>query len=222
MICRLSYLSANSRPPAAASAEPIANVIVTTRSTLMPISDATRSSNDTARIARPELACGRPGTAARRRARARARARSMSTSRKWTPAIVASDAIGDERRHVLRVRAERPRQRAGVLEQQRHADRGDQHVEPRRLAQRAVREPLDRHAERGAQRHRERSGSTRQSRSPASALRASRTSRAIVNDDPRAEREHVGVREVDEAQDAVDERVAERDQRVERAEREAC
>jgi len=52
-VMRRSLRSANRMPPAAASAEPTANVTDTTTLTLMPISDATRSLNATARIARP-------------------------------------------------------------------------------------------------------------------------------------------------------------------------
>ena len=49
---------------------------------------------------------------------------------------------------------ERDIQLPQVLQQQRHADRRDQHVEPRRVPQRPVREPLDREADDAADDHR--------------------------------------------------------------------
>ena len=107
---------------------------------------------------------------------------------------------------------------ADVLEQQRHADRGDQRVEPRRVAQRPVGERSI------GSRSRRRRPSRRAARRPRpprrrrrGRRRSARTAPASGEADPRAEHDDVAVGEVDELEDAVHQRVAQRDQRVEAA-----
>ena len=68
-------------------------------------------------------------------------------SRKRAPRLGNLDrAIGDDLRERLRVGAED--ELAGILEEQRNADRGDEHGQLRAVAQRPVAEPLDDDADR--------------------------------------------------------------------------
>ena len=104
---------------------------------------------------------------------------------------------------------------AGILQQQRHADGGDEDVERGRAAQRPIGELLNRHAEQRAADHRG------QQHGEAAPHRVLRHEFAGIVADERPDHEHVRVREIDEAQDTVDHRVAERDERVDGAEGEA-
>jgi hypothetical protein len=108
-----------------------------------------------------------------------------------------------------------------VLEDERHADRRDQRREPGRPAERPVRDELDRDIDEPAGEHGdgERSEERRDERG---GRRADGQPERVLRDDHRpgdhpAEHEHVTVREVDQLEDAVHERVAERDERVDRA-----
>ena len=51
--------------------------------------------------------------------------------------------FGQQGRHLLRARAEHEIELSDILQQQRHADRGDQHVEPRCIAERSIGQSLD-------------------------------------------------------------------------------
>ena len=108
-----------------------------------------------------------------------------------------------------------------VLQDDRQADRGDQRREARRAPQRPVGDALERVADapcrRGSRRARPRRTITSGGRpvcAPASAL-------ITVKRDHRADHHDLAVREVDELDDAVDHRVAQRDDRVDAAERQA-
>ena len=127
-----------------------------------------------------------------------------------------------------RVRRERDRPRPlpdqrDVLEDERHADRRDQRHESGARRERLIGDALDGRVEEPAADHR---NDQRRRGSPATSV-AERGVRAEVEDverdrrrDHPADHEHVAVGEVDQLEDAVDERVAESDERVERAARE--
>jgi hypothetical protein len=109
-----------------------------------------------------------------------------------------------------------------VLEDERHPDRRDQRRESGRATQRPVRDTLDGGVEQAARGHRDEQRADDRRRE-----RARRGVSAEVEDrqDHRgrehpAEHEHVAVREVDQLEDPVHERVAERDERVDGAVRE--
>jgi hypothetical protein len=97
------------------------------------------------------------------------------------------------------------------LQQQAHADRGDQRGEPRRVAQRPVGDLLDREVEDRADD--DRRDQRDQEQQPArQAQAAHRDHHGPARQRP--DHQHVAVREVDQVDDAVDHRVAERDERV--------
>ncbi len=109
-------------------------------------------------------------------------------------------------------------QQADVLEDEREADRGDQRRQLRRVAQRPVAGALDHHVEaaagdagddqrqqQAADQHRRRGRDPEPERGPERER------------DQRADHEHLAVGEVDQLDDPVDHRVAERDQRPDRA-----
>ena len=107
-----------------------------------------------------------------------------------------------------------------MLQQDRHADRGDERREPRRIAQRSVGDALDRIAERHAHGDRRERGEQEDERAwgagQGNLQQAGRGERG-----ERADHHHLAVGEVDEAEHAVDHGVAERDQRVDAAEHQA-
>ena len=123
-----------------------------------------------------------------------------------------------ERVVVALLRAEQELQR--VREEEGHAERADQRRDARRVTERPVGEALDRDAEHGAARHRgERDQHEQQpERDDGVGRPAEQLERAEA--DERADGEDVAVGEVEELEDPVDERVAERDERVHAAERE--
>ena len=106
-----------------------------------------------------------------------------------------------------RARRRRDERHHDVLEQERHADRRDEHRDARRVAQRAVREPLDRDTEQGGHRHGDEDRG-----------HDGDAERDGIESEVRADHVDVAVREVDELDDAVDHRIAERDERVDAAE----
>jgi hypothetical protein len=115
-----------------------------------------------------------------------------------------------------RQRVAAPDHQREVLQDDRDADGGDQRREARRLAQRPVRDPFHGVADRHAQRDRARGGQhddgdRRQARSGQQVDHAERHHRT--------DHHHLAVGEVDELDDAVDHRVAERHDGVHRAER---
>jgi hypothetical protein len=97
---------------------------------------------------------------------------------------------------------------AGIFEQQGDADGGDEDVERGGAPQGAVGQSLDGHAQHGAAEHGD------EEDEEAAPDRVLRHELAQVVTDEGADHEHVRMREVDEAQDAVDHRVAERDERI--------
>ena len=108
-----------------------------------------------------------------------------------------------------------------VGEEERDAERADQRRDAWRVPERPVGEALDRHAEHGAARHRGERDQDEQEpdRDHGVGRAAEQLERAEA--DERAHHEDVAVGEVEELEDPVDERVAERDQRVDASEREA-
>ena len=123
----------------------------------------------------------------------------------------------DEVRHRLVVDA--VEREPDVLDDERHADRGDQRREPWRVAQRLVGDPLDRGVEEreAGHDHDEREREAADDREHARAHVEAEDADDHRARDEAGEREDVAVREVDQLQDAVDERVAERDETVDRA-----
>ena len=110
-----------------------------------------------------------------------------------------------------------------VLDDERDADGGDQRREPRRVAERLVRDALDGRVEEREERHRDRERREQPDDDQEDA-------RLVVQPEDRhdhrardepGEREDVAVGEVDELEDPVDERVPERDEPVDRAVRRA-
>lgn len=101
---------------------------------------------------------------------------------------------------------------AAVFEEEGDADGGDEDVEGGGGTERPVGKLLDGDAEGGAAEH---GGEEDEEAAPDRAFRDVLT--GVVADEG-ADHEDVGVREIDEAQDAVDHRIAERDQGVNRAE----
>jgi len=101
---------------------------------------------------------------------------------------------------------------AGILEEQRDADGGDEDVERGRAAERPVGQALDGHAQHGATDHCD------EEDDQAAPDRALGDVLAGIVADEGADHEDIGVGEINEAQHAVDHRVAERDERVDRPE----
>jgi hypothetical protein len=101
---------------------------------------------------------------------------------------------------------------AAVFQQQRDADGGDEHVERGATAQASVSEPFDRHAEQRAADH---GGHEHDESAP---NRVFRHQLAHVETDESSDHEDIRVREVDEPQHAINHRVAEGDESVDRAE----
>jgi hypothetical protein len=118
---------------------------------------------------------------------------------------------GQDRREGARRGAEEDL--AGVLEQQRDADGGDQYIEGGCAPQRAVRKSLDQHAKHSA------AGHGHEENDEAAPERSFRNDPPGEVADERADHEYIRVREIDEPQHPVNHRVAERDERVDRAER---
>ena len=127
------------------------------------------------------------------------------------------EAAGDHRRQRLDVGA------LGdldvVLQEDRHADGRDQRRQPERAAQRPVGDALDRPAIGGGEQHRDDQHDQQRQRHPGEAEHAEQR-----EDDDREEgADHVdlAVGEIDHADDAVDHAVADRDQAVHGAQRQA-
>ena len=104
---------------------------------------------------------------------------------------------------------------AAVFEEERDADGGDEDVEGGAAPQRAIDEALDDNAEEGAAEH----GNGEHDQ--AAPDRGLGDALADVVADERADHEHIGVREVDEPEHAIDHRIAEGDEGVDGAEGEA-
>ena len=121
-------------------------------------------------------------------------------------------------RRVVAARNAAEQQQHRVLEEERHAERGDQRRDPRRVAQRPVGEALDRDARArrqptpGEQEH----DQQQQRHGDRERRRAAEPLDHEVADE-RPDHVDVAVGEVQQLQDPVDHRVAERDQRVEAA-----
>ena len=117
---------------------------------------------------------------------------------------------------VAELRAEQQQRR--VLEEERDAERGDQRGDPRRVAQRPVGEALDREAEQPRAEHRDDEHAGHQQRDRDRRVQRAAQERQHAEADEGADHVDVAVGEVQELQDPVDHRVAQRDQRVEAAE----
>jgi hypothetical protein len=108
----------------------------------------------------------------------------------------------------------------GVLEQQRDSDRGDEDREPGPIAQRFVRKLLDHDPERGAGDHG--AGQNEDGPDPIGQLRDERMQPAVeIEPGEGADHKNVAVSEINEAENAIDHGISERDQRVDRSERES-
>ena len=191
---------------------PIRNVSEIVVSTLMPISRAASGSCAVARIALPrrEREMKRVITSSSGIVTPIA---STSPFSIVTPKIVTSVCCALMRSTMPSCDAAQP-QEPDVLQDERHAHGGDQRRELRRAAQRSVGDPLDQRVEnpRADHRHDQRRPGGR---------RTARTVEALVQPerpderggDERADHEHLAVGEVDQLDDAVDERVTDRHQR---------
>ncbi len=131
----------------------------------------------------------------------------------------SGDGVGlhlDDLRKGERVAA--PDHHRHVLQDDRYADRRNQGCKPRRAAQRPVRRPLHRVADQHAHRDRATGGGehNRERRQTRGRQRADHRERHHC-----AEHHHFAVREVDELDDAVDHRIAERDHGIDRPQRQA-
>ena len=126
--------------------------------------------------------------------------------------LLRADQVGD------RLLVAAPPQQADVLQDEREPDRRDQRRELGRVAQRPVGDPLDEHVQRAGHGHGEQqrdeqaAGEAERRRGQAEPERAPQ-----ADGGEGADHEDVAVREVDQLDDAVDERVADRDQRPDRA-----
>ena len=110
-----------------------------------------------------------------------------------------------------------------VLEDERHADRGDQGGQPRCVPERSIDDPFDEDVEEPDDRHREHEGTDQEEREEGQVVDRPALAHDPAEEDhghERADHEDVAMGEVDELDDPVDHRVAERDQRVDRADRE--
>ena len=128
-------------------------------------------------------------------------------------------AVHRERVVVLERGAEHQLHRVG--DEERDAEGADQRRDPRRVAQRPVGEALDRDAEHGAAGHRGERDQDQQQ--PDRHDRVGRAAEQLerAEADERAHHEHVAVGEVQKLEDPVDEGVAECDEGVDAAERQA-
>jgi hypothetical protein len=100
-----------------------------------------------------------------------------------------------------------------VLEHERHADGRDQRREPGGAPQRSIGHPIDGHVEGGGGQHGEREDERQQRHEVPAVQRPGHAEQGEPGEgDVEAQHEDVAVREVDQLDDAVDHRVAERDQ----------
>ena len=204
-------------PAMPASAEPMKNVAVIVRFTLMPSISAASRSAATARICLPSLV--RLTSSRSPTISTRPSTRTMiCTASMLTDPIVDPGRERDEVRRVVDPRLRAEQQQRRVLQEERDADRGDQRRDPRRVTQRPVGEALDRDAEPAAPSP---AASTNMitSSSGTGIVSADRPAEPLDHEvaDVRPDHVQVAVREVEQLQHAVDHRVAQRDQRVERA-----
>ena len=120
-----------------------------------------------------------------------------------------------EARVALRGRPEQPEHQ--VLDEERHADRGDERNQPGRVAQRPVGHPLHQHSHR--RREEDRHQHDQRQAEEEVGLPHPVGIELLRGDEPghRPDHEHLAVGEVDEAEHAVDHRVAQGDEAVHRA-----
>jgi hypothetical protein len=130
-------------------------------------------------------------------------------------ALEEAHAAGDHRLQGLVARA--LEELNVVLQEDRHADRGDQGGEARRVAQRPIGDALEGPSVHRGQQHRRDEHDQQGERHPADADQAEHEEGD--DRDERADHENFAVREIDHADDAVHHRVADRDQPVDHAER---
>ncbi len=214
---------ANITPAAPASAEPMMNVITITRSTSMPIIDAASRSYEVARIALPICVLFTSSVSAIIRTNAESDdddPQQRDVQRAPVEPLEEEHPAAERERVVVAVRRAEEELRA-VLEEERDAERRDQRRDPRRVAERPVREPLDRDAEpRGAD-HRDEEHQHHHEPDRDHRVRRAAERGEDAEADVGADHVDVAVREVEQLQDPVDHRVAEGDEGVDAAEREA-
>ena len=214
--------SANRTPAAPASAEPSTNVNTITRSMSIPIIAAASRSNEVARIALPVRVLLTRNQSTIISANAETM---MMIADERDLDVADREALQEERVPgsveqvvVAVLRAEQQLHR--VREEERDAERADQRGDPRRVAQRPVGEALDHDAEHRAACHRgERDDERAAAQIGTTGSVEPPSSWSIPKPMNEPDHDDVAVGEVEELEDAVDERVAERDQRVDAAER---
>ena len=207
-------------PATAASAAPITKVMEMVRSTSTPSSAAMVWSCSQARMSRPS------------RVRDTSQVNSASstivvmTTMIWMlescttkplGALVQGVAAGDDRRHRLDARALRDLRIIGQHE--RHADRREHRRQAERMPQRPVGDALHGPAIERGDRHRYQQHDQQDQRDGGQAERDQ--DQEGDQRDEAADHENIAMGEIDHADDAVDHRVADGDQAVDRAEHEA-
>ena len=105
-------------------------------------------------------------------------------------------------------------QQRRVLEEEGDAERRDQRRDPRGVAQRPVGEALDREPEKARAEHRDHEHAEDEQRDRDRRVERAAQERQDAEADERADHVDVAVREVEQLEDPVDHRVAQRDQRV--------
>ena len=136
----------------------------------------------------------------------------------FNPGHGEQNSIGQNLRHLLGIGSERPTELAGVFQQQRDADGGDQHVEPWRAAKRAIGETFDAVTSKRAERDRPDRNRNCQKNGMSEKCRAmtggvDQAGRDGITE-PCAQGEDVAVGEIDELQDAENQRVTQCDEGV--------
>ena len=106
-----------------------------------------------------------------------------------------------------------------ILQKKWNADRGDEHSQPRTIPERTVRQKFYRRAEQSAEDHRDKKDDHRMERG-ANAKRPRQQVRHVISH-IRTDHENIAMREINESQHAIDHRIPQRDQRVDRPERDA-
>ena len=125
--------------------------------------------------------------------------------------------LGEERRHRIGEDAGAHDALHGVLQEEGRADGGDEQHESRGVAQRPVGDALDEYRDdeghQGGDRHHDDDGDDRGGRARVEEADVAQEDGRVVAGEG-ADHEDVAVGEVDHAQDAVDHRVAQRDERI--------
>ena len=214
--------SANITPAAPASAEPSTNANTITRSTSMPIIEAASRSCEVARIALPMrvLVTSSHSTIISANAERTITIRSSGTRTLPMLKPLKKSAPLGEREGVVVALLGAEHHLHRVREEERDAERADQRRDPRGVAERPIGEALDHDAEHRAAGHGRKRDQHQQQPGRHHRIRRAPQQLERAEADERADHEHIAVGEVEELQDPVDERVAERDQGIDAAQRE--